>query len=66
MSSKKYGATTHFLRHLKGYTLRQIKLRGQKQLSVTTTDGISESVNTVEHFVHDFAKGNSWNQFGLM
>ncbi|WCJ40039.1 hypothetical protein M5689_020976 [Euphorbia peplus] len=37
MAKTKSGATTHFLRHLKCCTVRQIKLRGQKQLSLTTT-----------------------------
>ncbi|XP_065864202.1 zinc finger BED domain-containing protein RICESLEEPER 2-like [Euphorbia lathyris] len=56
LAKMKSGATTNFIRHLKGCTLRQIKLKGQKQLCVTTTAGISESVNTVENLVYDFSK----------
>lgn len=52
------GCTSHLLRHMNLCTLRKIKLKGQKQLSVTAKNdtGIPESVIVVETFVYNHAK----------
>ncbi|WCJ38021.1 hypothetical protein M5689_019105 [Euphorbia peplus] len=44
------GTTTHFLRHLRICQSRKNKLKGKKQLCLTTTPGLSENVITVENF----------------
>ncbi|WCJ24536.1 hypothetical protein M5689_006487 [Euphorbia peplus] len=50
------GTTTHFLHHLRICQSRKNKLKGKKQLYLSTTPGLLENVITVENFVYDHAK----------
>lgn len=56
LTMNKIGATTHFLRHLKGCMRKKIDEKGQKNISVTTTLAELKTVNAVQNFKYDHAK----------
>ncbi|XP_039117780.1 zinc finger BED domain-containing protein RICESLEEPER 4-like [Dioscorea cayenensis subsp. rotundata] len=52
----KSGATTQFIRHLKVCVRRQLALKGQRQLTISTNLAKSKSVNAIQTWKYDQAK----------